>query len=71
MQNSSHFLFAFSNPNGRPEAPESVVGSFEWLPVSSEFPTRYLSIALEPEMRENFQEGRPRFWVENVPPNPK
>jgi len=61
----------YGDPNGPPaEGPDSDarVLPFEWLPVSSEFPSRCLSIKLEPEMREELLEGRPRFWVEKIDP---
>ncbi|KAH7731513.1 Protein Y71H2AM.13 [Aphelenchoides avenae] len=52
----------YGNPNGDPDDHESTI-PFEWLPATKEHPSRYLSIKMEPEMKEKFHSGRPQFWL--------
>ena len=58
----SRLIMIFRDPNGDPNDPVSSL-PFRWEPVSQEHPRRYLSIKLNSEMRDPFQEGRSEFWL--------
>lgn len=58
----SRLIMIFRDPNGDPNDPVSSL-PFRWEPVSQEHPRRYLSIKLNSEMKDPFQEGRSEFWL--------
>jgi hypothetical protein len=59
---TSNCLFYSRNPNCPENDQQQNI--FVWQPVSKEHPNRYLSINMQPEMRQQYQDGRPRFWLD-------
>lgn len=52
----------YGNPNGTSDATSEKL-PFEWLAVDDEHPQRCLSLKPEPQMCDNFHDGRPLFWA--------